>query len=273
MMRRIHNEYLDHRFDLPDKVERVVCLVSSATEAMGAMSLLEKIVGVSEYCDRYVDTSTMQVVGQYVTADLDAIQALKPDLVLTTTGIQRKLGQRMVKAGIPIYNLNLPSSFEGMLENIMVLGGLLNEMQKARELVLKMRSRAEQMRAVNAGQTRPKIYVELWLGKHMRAVGGYSYIRDLVDLAGAELVYETLAEGYFVPDLEEVKRHDPDAFVFFHEPEYLVDGDALVAERGWNKETPVIMSTVEMGMNMIQDGPSLLDSADWLRKQLEEVKR
>jgi len=272
-MRNIHNEYLDYRFELPEKVERMVCLVSSATEAMGKMDLLDKVVGVSEYCDRYVDISGMEVVGQYVTADIEAIKALNPDLVVTTTGIQRKLGKRMVKAGIPIYNLNLACSFDGMLENVMVLGGLLNEMEKARALTDQMRGRAEDLREKNKDKARPKVYVELWLGKHMRAVGGHSYIRDLVDLAGGELLYENSAEGYFVPDFEDVASRQPDVFVFFHEPEYLVNGDELVEQRGWNKETQVIMSTVDMGMNMIQDAPSLLDTAEWLSEQITLAKR
>lgn len=287
-MRKVHNEYLGYRFELPDEVRRVVCLVSSATEVMDKMGLLDRVVGVSEYCDRYVDVSGAEVVGRYLDADFEAIAALEPDLIVTTTGIQRGLAGRFMKAELPIYQLALPSSFEGMLENVMVLGGLLNEMGRARELVRVMRGRGAELRGVGTvvdacgadhelheshelkiglGGVKPKVYVELWLGRHMRGVGGFSYIADLVEMAGGELMFIDRAEGYFVPDFEEAG--EADVFVCFHEPEFLVDGEGLARERGWG--IPVVMSTVDVGENMIQDGPSFLDTAVWLRGELGRV--
>lgn len=270
-MRSIHNEYLDHRFEVDGEVRRVVSLVSSATEYLGEMGLLDRVVGVSEYCDRYVDTSGMEVVGQYITADVERIVALEPDLLLMTTGIQRKLGLRLAKAGVPVYNLPLPVSFEGMLENVMLLGGLMDEMGRACELVGRLRERAGELRGEVIFERRPRVYVELWLGRHMRAVGGLSYIRDLVEMAGGELVYGERAQGYFVPELDEVKALQPDVHVFFHEPEYRVDGSKLVRERGWDEGIPVVMSDVTMGENVIQDGPSMLDTVLWLREEMRKV--
>ena len=265
-MREIHNEYLDYRFSLPNKVTRVVSLVSSATEALDHMGLLDRVIGVSEYCGRYVDDREIPTVGQYLNADFDQIIKLKPELIVTTTGIQRHLARKIQKSGLPIYQLTLPASFEGMLENIIVLGGLVNELEKARCLVRKLRLKSELVReASNAFNRPPRIYVELWLGRHMRAVGGYSYIADLVEMSGGELFYKNHAEGYFTPDFEEAKQAD--LFVCFHEPEYLVDGAQLASERGWNM--PIIMSTVDCGENVIQDGPSLLDTAEWLYKQVK----
>ena len=271
MMRAIHNEYLDHRFELVESPRRVVCLVSSATEAMERMGLLERICGVSEYCERYVDTTNIPVVGQYLLADIDAIKALKPDLILLTTGIQKKLSEKLAKEGLPIYNLNLPSSFEGMLECIVNLGGLLNEMTKAQQLVVTMREQAAQLRLQNIFKTPPKVYVELWLGRHRRAVAGLSYIRDLVEMAGGRLVYSDRPVGYFENDLDSMSAEKPDAYVFFHEPEYLIDGAQLIKERGWDSLVPFIMSTVKSGENMIQDGPSMLTTTAWLHQQLKEA--
>ncbi len=270
-MRSIYNEYLGHRFELPDHPMRVVSLVSSATEAMDKMGLLDRIVGVSEYCDRYVDTSNAEVVGQYVTANFERIKALQPDLILLTTGIQRKLSQRFSLEGLPIYNLNLPSSFHGVLENIALLGGLLNALDKSRVLTTSLSKSFSDVSSKQQFLVRPRVYVELWLGRHRRAVGGLSYIRDLVELAGGELVYGDKSVGYFENDLENLPEENPDLYVFFHEPEYLVDGASLVRERSWDETVPVVMSTVKMGENMIQDGPSMIDSAQWLHGKMKEA--
>jgi iron complex transport system substrate-binding protein len=267
MPRPVHNELLDHNFELPAKPQRIVSLVSSATEALDHMGFLDRVVGISAYCDRYLTSPAPPVVGEYLNCNLPKIKDLQPDLLLTTSGIQRKLALKMAKEGLPIYALPLPQSFHGILENILILGRLINELAQARVLCAKMQARAEELRH-SAPSPRPRIYLELWLGRHMRAVGGASFIHDLVDLAGGDLLFNNRTEGYFVPDFEEVAALKPDIHLFFHEPEFLISPEDLVKERGWNPETPIITSTVDCGRNMIQDGPSFLDTAEWLRAQL-----
>lgn len=267
MLRRIHNELLDHRFELSDSPKRVVSLLSSATEAIDKMGFIERVVGVSAYCDRYIPNLQAPVVGEYLNCDISEIKALQPELILTTSGIQLKLAAKLAKEGLPVYALPLPQSFYGVLENNLIVGGLLNELEKARELSSSMQIRADQLRN-NSPSVRPSVYLELWLGRHMRAVGGGSFINDLIDIAGGDLVFKNHTQGYFTPDFEAVAAIQPDVHLFFHEPEYLVDPAQLVAERNWNPNTPVIVSTVDCGQNMIQEGPSLLDTAEWLQDKL-----
>jgi len=267
-MKTIHVELLDYTFELSDQPQRVVSLVSSATEVIDKMGLIDRVVGVSEYCPRYVKDVESLVVGQYLNCDMERLKALEPDLILITSGVQLKLGKKLAAAGLPVYVLTLPQSFYGMLENTVVLGGLLGELRKARALADKMLTRAEALKKSHRW-SKPKVYVELWLGRHMRAVGGMSFIQDLVDLAGGDLVFGEWAQSYFKPDFDQVKAAEPDVFLFFHEPEYQVDGRSLVKERGWDESVPVIVSTVECGENMIHDGPSFLDTVEWLQGKLE----
>ncbi|NWK56879.1 ABC transporter substrate-binding protein [Verrucomicrobiaceae bacterium N1E253] len=267
MKKKVHVELLDYSFELSGAPQRVVSLVSSASEAMDRMGMIDRVVGVSEYCERYIPDLNAPVVGQYLNCDLEQLKALQPDLILITSGIQLKLGRKLAKEGLPVYVLPLPHSFFGMLENNRILGGVLDELEKSRILSAEMLAQAQRLQAANRG-TRPKIYVELWLGRHMRAVGGMTFIQDLVEMAGGDLLFGNRAEGYFTPDFEEVARMRPDIHLFFHEPEYLVDPAALVAERGWNASTPVIVSTVDCGRNMIQEGPSFLQTVEWLQKEI-----
>ncbi|MBT8038380.1 MAG: ABC transporter substrate-binding protein [Verrucomicrobiae bacterium] len=267
MLRNIHNELLDHRFTLSGRPKRIVSLVSSATEAMDKMGLINRVVGVSEYCDRYIHDLQAPVVGEYLNCDTDALKNLQPDLILTTGGIQLNLARKLAQQGFPVYALPLPQSFFGTLENNLILGGLLGELEKARHLCTDMQRRASALR-LSSPSVRPSIYLELWLGRHMRAVGGGSFINDLIDIAGGDLIYKNHTLGYFKPDFDAVAQAAPDVYLFFHEPEYLIDPAELVADRKWNPDTPVILSTIECGQNMIQEGPSMLDTAEWLQNQL-----
>lgn len=269
MNQKVHVELLDHVFELTDQPQRVVSLVSSATEAMHRMGLIERVVGVSEYCGRYIPYLSAPVVGQYLNCDFEQLRELKPDLILITSGVQLSLGKKLAKEGFPVYVLPLPQSFFGMLENNVVLGGLLGELGKARSLSDKMLKTADFLRQKSQGlSSRPLVYVELWLGRHMRAVGGLSFIQDLVEIAGGELVYGDRNQGYFKPNFAEVLALKPDVYLFFHEPEYLIDPDQLIQERSWDAKVQVIVSTVDCGKNMIQDGPSFLNTAEWLQKEM-----
>ena len=267
MSRKVHNEIINYRFELSDRPLRIVSLVSSATEAIAEMGFLDRIVGVSAYCGRYIPDLSAPVVGEYLNCDVAQIKELKPDLIITTSGVQLGLAAKLAKEGLPVYTLTLPQTFYGILENNIIVGSLLNEQKAARDLSREMLLYAERLRANNVAK-RPKIYLELWLGRHMRAIGGMSFINDLVEIAGGELIYDELTKGYFKPDLAHVAECEPNIFIFFHEPEYLIDPYQLVKERDWNTETPVIISTVDCGENVIQDGPSFLDTAEWLQKEI-----
>jgi ABC-type Fe3+-hydroxamate transport system substrate-binding protein len=269
-MREIYSEALAHRLRLADSPRRTVSLVSSATEALDWMGLLDRVVGVSGYCSRYVEDLHTPVVGQYLSCDVEKLKALEPDLVLVTGGVQLELGRKLARQDLPVYALPLPTSFPGILEAITILGGLVNEIEKAEQLIDALQARSATLRAERPA-TPPSVYVELWLGRHMRAVGGLSFIRDLVDLAGGRMLFGNRAEAYFTPDLAAVGSLRPDVHVFFHEPEFQIDGAALVHERNWDSEAGLVTSTVEKGRNLIQDGPSLLDTAEWLRDEMRKA--
>jgi ABC-type Fe3+-hydroxamate transport system substrate-binding protein len=131
-----------------------------------------------------------------------------------------------------------------------------------------METEAAKIRKRHVGP-RPKVYVELWFGKHMRTIGGFTYIDDLVSIAGGDPIFAERRAGYFIPDLAEVERLCPDLFLLFSEEEYPVVSKELLSERGWDRslKPKVVESTVTRGRNLIQEGPSLLETATWLQNQ------
>jgi iron complex transport system substrate-binding protein len=266
---KIWCESLDYQFDLPERPERVICLVAAATEALYAMGLGHRVVGVSCYCGRYIPDLNKPVAGDYLKIDEQRFAELDPDLVVVTTGLQRKLGLQLAKGGLPVYALPLPNSFYGILENNVILGALMNRVRAGRELSLRMEAEAAAIRARISG-TQPRVYVELWFGKHMRSIGGFTYINDLVALAGGDAIFADKRQGYFVPDFEEVVAAQPEVFLVFSEESYPVDPCNLIEERRWNDvlNLRIVESSVQRGQNLIQEGPSILETASWLQEQL-----
>jgi len=251
----------------PTPPRRVVSFVSSATETLFALGCGEALVGVTPYCARYVDNLAVPIAGDYLQADLDHLHRLEPDLVLVTSGIQTAFARRLAAAGLPVHALPLPASRFGILENQITLGGLMHRVAEARDLCTRMEAGFAQLIAT-APARRPTVFIEMWCGRHLRGIGGLSFIHDLVELAGGVAVPQVRSEAYPKPDLDAVASLKPDAILFFHEPEFPVDAEALLAERGWNWGPRLISSDITKGRIIIHDGPSYLDTARWLRHQL-----
>ena len=270
--RRVRCEPLDLIVELPARPARVVCLVAGWTEAIWAMGLAERVAGVSKYCRRYVDTSGRSVAGDYLRVDEAALEALRPDLVLLTGGVQLGVARRLAKAGLPVFVLPLPDSFYGVLENIRRLGALLGEMAAAQALTGRLARAAGDLRSLaDTAARRPRVYAELWFGRHPRMAGGLTFIHDLIELAGGENVFAAEAEGYLELDWAAAMAKRPDAVLLFHEEDdHPLDVAAWRQERGWSGR--LIESGITPGRNLIHDGPSLIETARWLRGELARAE-
>ncbi len=255
------------KLDLASPPRRVISFVSSATETLFALGCGEAVVGVTPYCARYVDGLQAPIAGDYLRANIEHLRSLEPDLVLVTSGIQTALAQRLAEAGLPVHALPLPASRFGILENQIALGGLLHRVAEARALCSRMEAGFAELIAF-APSPRPKVFIEMWCGRHLRGVGGLSFIHDLVELAGGEAVPAPRAEAYPQPDLDRVAAMRPEILLLFQEPEHPVDGASMIAERGWTWGPRIVDSDITKGRNIIHDGPSYLDTARWLREQL-----
>jgi len=122
-----------------------------------------------------------------------------------------------------------------------------------------------------APDPKPRVYAELWLGKHVRMAGGLTFVNDLIEAAGGENVFGDMRTGYLTLDLPEVARRRPDIFLCFSEPEYPVQATDLQRERGWTFQT--MQADVTPSHNVIHDGPSMMEAARWLHDSLQAIWR
>jgi ABC-type Fe3+-hydroxamate transport system substrate-binding protein len=268
-VRRIRCEVLDRQVDVPANPQRVVCLVSGWTETLWRIGLSDRVVGVSKYCQRYVDTAGKMIAGDYLKVDEGILDDLKPDLILVTGGVQLGLARRWVKQGRPVFVLPLSDSVAGILENIRRLGALMNAMPAAHELTNEMETEIRRF-SMNRGASKPRVYAELWFGRHPRMAGGLTFVHDIIRLAGGENIMSHLPEGYPRLDLAEVERQKPAAILLFHEADdHPLDVTAWRKERGWSDrwDFNLIECGIEPGRNLIHDGPSILETIAWLQNQ------
>jgi len=84
--------------------ERIVSLAPNVTEALFDMGLGAQIIAVSTYCNYPPEVKTKPKIGGMSNPSLEAIVALKPDMVvLTDDGNPRMIERRLTGLNIPTY--------------------------------------------------------------------------------------------------------------------------------------------------------------------------
>jgi ABC-type Fe3+-hydroxamate transport system substrate-binding protein len=268
--RRVLGSLVGDRVALPTRPLQVVSLVSGLTEAIWAMGLSERAAAVSHYCSRYVNIGARPVAGRYLQIDDAILAAVHPDLVLTTGGVQLGVARKLAAADWPVYVLPLPESFHGILENIRRLGALLGEMEAAFALTTRMEGEAAQLRALPPAR-RPRVLAEFCCGRHMRMVGGLTFVHDLIALAGSNNVLGAETEGYMKLDVSAAPALRLEiVLVFWEKDDHAVDVPGLLRERGWPGKWPfrLIEAGIQRKRNLIHDGRSLLETARWLAARM-----
>jgi ABC-type Fe3+-hydroxamate transport system substrate-binding protein len=262
---KIYCDPLGGFVELPEKPTRIVSLASGLTEAITQMGFGQRIAGISVWCPNFTPQLKVPIVGDYLKVDQADLRAVNPDLIVLNTGVQRVLARKLSQAGWPVYVLPLPNSLHGIFENLMALGALLNDLPAARALIAQWQNTFTALRA-QAPQPRPRVYAEIWFGKHVRMTGGLTFIHDLIETAGGENIFGDTRSGYLELNLEEAQRRQPDIFLVYSEPEFPVLAADLARERGWS--LPTIQADISPAHNIIHDGPSMMNAAGWLHNEI-----
>ncbi len=86
---RMVTDEVGREVKIPATVNRVVTLAPNLTETVYALGLEDRLVGDTNVCDTPAAAKSKPHVGDPQNPSLEAIVALRPDLVLATTSINR----------------------------------------------------------------------------------------------------------------------------------------------------------------------------------------
>ncbi len=188
---------------------RIVSLVPSATETLHLLEAEEHIVGVSS-----VDSSPGKtIVGSMIKPDYEKILSLKPDIVIITLPMQRKVKEELEKAGLKTIAVN-PESIQDIFNSIIQLGKLVRREERAHYIVDSLRSEMESI--LNGRKFRYRTFVELWYDP-LYTAGDSTFIDDIIEHLGLENVFSD-RRGYFQVQQEEVIERNPEVIIISHKP-------------------------------------------------------
>jgi iron complex transport system substrate-binding protein len=151
-------------------------------------------------------------VSAFLSARIDRILELKPDLVLGFSDLQADIARDLAKAGLNILIFN-QRSVDEILSMILTLASMVGAAYKGQELVKTLEAGLQEIRA--AGRRfprRPKVYFEEW---DEPMISGIRWVSELLEIAGGDDVFSELAgsqaaSGRIVADPSLVIQRQPE---------------------------------------------------------------
>jgi iron complex transport system substrate-binding protein len=147
---------------LPAPARRAVALSPHLSELVFAAGAGDHLVGVMRYSDFPPEAEKLPVIGDAFAINLEAIAALKPDLLLLWgSGVNPRQQQRLPALGLPIYT-NEISSVEGIADTLRRLGRLFGTEVAAEAAAGSTETRWRVLRERYAGRSPVRVFYQLW---------------------------------------------------------------------------------------------------------------
>ena len=193
---------------------RVVSLAPSATATLDALGAAECLVGVTHHCDPSATAGSAHdaspvTVGGWTTPALDRVEALSPDVVFTSDGLQAEVAAACRERGLPVSHRE-PATLGDVLAGFRARAEALGRPAAGSRLVAAARARLDRVAAAAADSPRPVVYCEEWSDPPMAAG---NWVPDAVAAAGGTYPFVEAGSRSRAVDPAEVAAADPDHVV------------------------------------------------------------
>ncbi|HXG32933.1 MAG TPA: helical backbone metal receptor [Bryobacteraceae bacterium] len=197
--------------------QRIVSTAPSITEMLFALGLGDRVVAVTTFCRYPPEAAAKPKIGDYLRPNLEAILALRPDLVLVEKSMIRR------SLALPAFRGNVvevdDTDLEGVLASIRRIGEACGVPGRAQQLIQQIRWELDQVRRRTAFLPRRRVL--LVVGRtpgrieDLIAAGRHSYLHELLEIAGGANIVADASAAYVKVSLEEVLARNPEIIVDF----------------------------------------------------------
>lgn len=204
------------RLSAQQRLQRIVSTAPSITEALFALGLGDKVVGVSRFCDFPAVVQKLPKVGTYLAPDAEAIARLTPDLVILQR-ISSELTDRL--RALHIAFIEVPhGTLNDVYTGIALIARAAGVPERADVLVNRIKYGLAAIQAKARKLQSPRVLVIInrrpGMLAEISAVGPDSYLQQLLEVAGGTNVLAKPGLPLY-PRIafETVLREDPDVIL------------------------------------------------------------
>lgn len=193
---------------------RIVCLSDEATELLYLLGEQERIVGVSGFSTRPLEVRSKPKVSTFRDAHFEAIEQLKPDLIITYSDVQAEISRQAVLRGLTVFNFNQRSIAE-IFDFISLIARIVGKEDQGNALISAYRDGFKRIAAAaKEFPRRPRVFFEEWKDP---LISGIRWVEELIETAGGEPIFPELRDRRKakerVVDSAEVIRRNPDVII------------------------------------------------------------
>ncbi|MDL2345253.1 ABC transporter substrate-binding protein [Deinococcus sp. MIMF12] len=214
---------LGRKVTLKAEPKRIISMVPGHSETVCAIGACGKLVGVDKYSDYPQQVARLPRVGDLFAPDVEAMVALKPDLVLVSR--YSKLEAPLTQAGIPTIALDM-EKYDEVFSKTLTLGRILNREAQAKNVVLNLRREIARVEILTRNAVRkPTTYLEIDPTPY--SVGPNSFMGVLLTKAGARNIIPAALGDFPKVDPELIVKANPELMLG-------LTRQAAAARPGWS---------------------------------------
>jgi iron complex transport system substrate-binding protein len=222
----------------PTAPQRIISLVPSTSEMLGALHLERRVVGVDYNTDYPPALASLPKVSNATgTYNVEQIVALKPDLVLSWGAETKQYDPQLKQLGLRVVDLQL-SNLSQTLQEIVLVGRLTFTLETATTLVHRLQQQIDQIKVAVAGTIAPKVLLEVddsVPGKPY-VFGGTSFGDELLRDANAINIFHDNRSNGGYPQVtdEAVITANPQFIILTEDPVYGGDVKLVYKRANWS---------------------------------------
>ena len=241
-------------FDKPP--QRIVSLLPSLTETVCELGQCARLVGVDRYSNYPASVQALPQVGGGLDPNIEAIVALKPDVVLMATS--SRAGERLRALGVKVVALE-PKTYADVQRVMLKLGQILgaDDAQKIwRAIDAGVSAAAQSLPATVRGT---KVYFEVNPGPY--GAGETSFIGETLTRLGVKNILPAKLGPFPKLNPEYIVRANPDVIMIGQR-----SADGLAQRPGWGsiralREQRVCVFPADAADMLVRPGPRMAEGA------------
>ena len=194
----------------------IVSLNPATTELFFALGAGDRLVGRTHFDLYPTAAQAVQDLGSAIPPNVESVLGVRPDLVLLyASQSNREPAARLHAAGVPTLTLRI-DHIADFRRAVGILGRVVGDTARATVVVDSVTGTLERVRVATQGKPPVTAFWKAW-DSPVIAIGGGSFLSELVDIAGGKNIYGDDPRPAFDVTIEDVVRRDPD--VVFAGPE------------------------------------------------------
>lgn len=245
--------------------QRIVSLLPSLTETVCELGQCQRLVGVDRYSNFPASVQKLPQVGGGLDPNIEAIVALKPDVVLMATS--SRAGERLQALGIKVVALE-PKRHADVQRVMLKLGQLLEVSDAARIWRAIDAGVSAAAQSLPAGVRGTRVYFEVNQGPY--AAGELSFIGETLTRLGVKNIVPAKLGPFPKLNPEYIVRANPDLIMVGQR-----SADGLTARPGWQsiralREQRVCIFPADEADMLVRPSPRMAEGARLMARCLAD---